>query len=111
MYDITKKESFEKLKKYFQKVEDEIEDYKCLVLGNKKDLMGEREVSFEEAKEYSDEKNAMFRESSALQEFNEDLKDSIGVFIDQVAQSVMEKEQLEYNMQKQSLKGSILKIQ
>ena len=44
--------------------------------------MGEREVSFEEAKEYADEKNAIFRESSALKEFKEDLKDSINVFVD-----------------------------
>lgn len=44
--------------------------------------MGEREVSFEEAKEFADEKNAMFRESSALKEFRDDLKDSINVFID-----------------------------
>lgn len=36
------------------------------MLGNKKDLMGEREVSFEEAKEFADDKNSMFRESSAL---------------------------------------------
>lgn len=55
--------------------------------------MGDREISFEEAKEFADTKNALFRESSALKEFNEDLKNSINIFIDQVAESVIEKEQ------------------
>jgi len=66
VYDITNAETFNNVQKWLQ----EIDRYACenvhkLLVGNKCDLVNERKVKFETAKEFADSYNLIFLETSA----------------------------------------------
>jgi len=66
VYDVTNHETFANVQKWLQ----EIDRYACenvhkLLVGNKCDLVNERKVSTEEAKDFSDQLNIEFLETSA----------------------------------------------
>ena len=66
VYDITRKESFENIPKWFSDVLDIKSNEAVFVLvGNKIDLENERKVSFDEGKKFAEEKNIIFGEVSA----------------------------------------------
>ena len=66
VYDITRKESFDTIPKWFSDVLDIKSNEAVFVLiGNKIDLENERKVTFEEGKKFADEKNIIFGEVSA----------------------------------------------
>ena len=74
IYDITSKESFESIPKWFSDVLNVKNDEAIFALvGNKIDLNDKRVVSFEEGKKLANEKNIIFEEVSAKdgQNFNE----------------------------------------
>jgi Ras-related protein Rab-6A len=74
IYDITSKESFESIPKWFSDVLNVKNDEAIFALvGNKIDLNDTRVVSFEEGKKLANEKNIIFEEVSAKdgQNFNE----------------------------------------
>ena len=74
IYDITNKESFESIPKWFSDVLNVKNDEAIFALiGNKVDLNDKRVVSFEEGKKLANEKNIIFEEVSARdgQNFNE----------------------------------------
>jgi len=74
IYDITNKESFESIPKWFSDVLNVKNDEAIFALiGNKVDLNDKRVVSFEEGKKLANEKNIIFEEVSAKdgQNFNE----------------------------------------
>lgn len=66
VYDITNAETFNNVQKWLL----EIDRYACenvhkLLVGNKCDLVAERKVKFETAKEFADANNLLFLETSA----------------------------------------------
>lgn len=66
VYDITDRESFDNVKQWL----NEIDRYACenvnkLLVGNKCDLESKRQVDFEEAKAFADERGIPFLETSA----------------------------------------------
>jgi Ras-related protein Rab-1A len=66
VYDITDRESFDNVKQWL----NEIDRYACenvnkLLVGNKCDLEAKRQVEFEEAKAFADERGIPFLETSA----------------------------------------------
>jgi len=66
VYDITDRESFDNVKQWL----NEIDRYACenvnkLLVGNKSDLDSKRQVDFEEAKAFADERGIPFLETSA----------------------------------------------
>jgi Ras-related protein Rab-1A len=66
VYDITDRESFDNVKQWL----NEIDRYACenvnkLLVGNKSDLDSKRQVEFEEAKAFADERGIPFLETSA----------------------------------------------
>ena len=74
IYDITSKESFESIPKWFSDVLNVKNDEAIFALvGNKIDLNDKRVVSFEEGRKLANEKNIIFEEVSAKdgQNFNE----------------------------------------
>jgi len=86
VYDITNAETFNNVQKWLQ----EIERYACdtvhkLLIGNKCDLVNDRKISTEDAREFADQFNLVFLESSA--------KDSTNVeeAFTRMAKSIMEK--------------------
>jgi Ras-related protein Rab-1A len=71
VYDITNAESFNNVQKWLQ----EIDRYACenvhkLLVGNKCDLVNERKVKYETAKEFADSYNLIFLETSAKNSTN-----------------------------------------
>eukprot|EP01121_Diplochlamys_sp_Union-15-3_P013489 TRINITY_DN4191_c0_g1_i1.p1 TRINITY_DN4191_c0_g1~~TRINITY_DN4191_c0_g1_i1.p1 ORF type:complete len:209 (-),score=31.46 TRINITY_DN4191_c0_g1_i1:94-720(-) len=71
VYDITNQETFNNVQKWLQ----EIDRYACenvhkLLVGNKCDLVNERKVPFETAKEFADQLNLIFLETSAKNSTN-----------------------------------------
>nr|XP_061809430.1 EF-hand calcium-binding domain-containing protein 4B-like [Nerophis lumbriciformis] len=66
MYDVTLEESFKAVRPWLANVKDAAgEGVQILVLGNKMDMEGEREVSFTEAEHLAQESKVMFYEVSA----------------------------------------------
>ena len=72
VYDITNQYSFDECKNYFSlKIKQNCkENVKVILLGNKKDLENEREVSYEKAKIFADLNNYNFMEISCLKNEN-----------------------------------------
>ncbi|KAK8794836.1 hypothetical protein WA158_001817 [Blastocystis sp. Blastoise] len=66
LYDITYRESFEKIGYYMQSIYDNAdEDVRVILVGNKSDLEDKRAVSYEEGKRLAGKYNISFFESSA----------------------------------------------
>ena len=66
VYDITNKDSFISINKYFEMIKDlKKENSLIFLLGNKKDLNPERKVDKKESQSYANENNFIFHEISA----------------------------------------------
>lgn len=66
VYDVTDRSSFENVSSWL----NDIERYSCTdtvihLIGNKSDLRNSREVTYDEAKEFADERDLLFAETSA----------------------------------------------
>ncbi len=73
VYDITDKASFKDLENWLYEVESHADDNVVqLVVGNKKDLENERQVSTQEGQEYADSLGFKFLETSAKESVNVD---------------------------------------
>ena len=71
MYDISKKESFLKIKDWLKNIyEHKDEDFPILLLGNKCDLEKEREVTKEEGEQLANELKLIFYETSSKEDIN-----------------------------------------
>ena len=75
VYDVTKWDTFLHVKKWLDELKDHAEpDIVIILVGNKIDLVeaneGSREVSTEEAQEFSDKHKLKFQESSAVEDIN-----------------------------------------
>ena len=67
IYDITNRNSFHNLNLWFDELEKNLDlnNLYIYLIGNKADLIQEREVSYEEAKDFADKKNIPYIEISA----------------------------------------------
>ncbi|XP_012504323.1 PREDICTED: ras-related protein Rab-17 [Propithecus coquereli] len=67
VYDVAKKDSFHKAQQWLRDLEKEFRPGEVVVMlvGNKTDLSEEREVTFEEGKEFAESKGLLFMETSA----------------------------------------------
>ena len=66
VYDITRKETFEHIRKWYDEVKlNGSKDICCILIGNKKDLEEQRQVKYEEGKRLAEENNLLFLETSA----------------------------------------------
>jgi Ras-related protein Rab-2A len=66
VFDITSRESFNNIRTWIQDVNESNKFVTTIVLvGNKADLEHKRVISYEEAKKYADENNALYIETSA----------------------------------------------
>ncbi|XP_015273755.1 PREDICTED: ras-related protein Rab-17 [Gekko japonicus] len=71
VYDITRKESFEKAKVWLSELEKEFlqNEIVIILVGNKLDLSEEREVTIEEAKEFAKTNCILYTETSAKSDY------------------------------------------
>ncbi|XP_060007193.1 ras-related protein Rab-17 [Lagenorhynchus albirostris] len=67
VYDVTRKASFCKAQQWLKDLEEEFHPGEVVVMlvGNKTDLKQEREVTFEEGREFAESKGLLFMETSA----------------------------------------------
>ena len=72
VYDIAKRESFNKLTFWINELRDNASEHiSVILLGNKSDLTGEREVATEEAREFAEKQGYFFMEVSAKENDND----------------------------------------
>jgi len=82
VYDITRKETFEEIKKYWYKQikENSTPDIIIAVVANKCDLLDNEEVSEEEGKEFANQIGAIFKSTSCFQNVGiQELFKAIGI--------------------------------
>ena len=71
MYDVTDRSTFKNIKSWVYEVDRYAVDNVCkLIIGNKCDLLQDRVVSYEEAKEFADELDIAYIECSAKDNAN-----------------------------------------
>ena len=74
MYDISNYDSFKHIKNWIQDIKNNlgvpIEKIALIIVGNKSDLVEQRKVTFEEAKQYADEHELPYIETSAKEGIN-----------------------------------------
>ena len=106
VYDISNRKSFENLQAWVDFVNN-IENSNIVIIGNKIDLENHREVSYEEAKQFSDDKNYEFFEVSAKDDtnLNEMLYNSVASlpFFMSINTDGFNKEQIVENLMKENL--------
>jgi len=74
VYDITNPDSFQNVRKWLQEINRYAsENVQKILVGNKADLVSERKVSYEDAKELADELGVNFLETSAKNASNVEL--------------------------------------
>ena len=87
VYDITDKKSFENVITWLNECRDMCyKDILICLIGNKSDLEGKRVISYEEGKNFADENNLLFFETSAKNGSNikECFNESASVLVDKI---------------------------
>lgn len=89
VYDITRKDSLGQAQRWLQELrqENNPEDVVVMLVGNKADLGSEREVTFQEGKEFAESQGLLFMEASAL------LGDQVTELFTAVAQELLQREE------------------
>ncbi len=72
VYDITKKSTFESIVFWLDELKSRVHNVSIALVGNKIDLEANREVTFEEGKEFAEKNNLIFFETSAKTSVNID---------------------------------------
>ncbi|EAR91816.2 Ras family protein (macronuclear) [Tetrahymena thermophila SB210] len=87
VYDITDRNSFEEMTKYyFESTKIQDRKFTYLLLGNKLDKYSNRQVSFNEAKSFSDSYGILFFEVSA--KYNVNIKEAYNQLIEETIQRI-----------------------
>ena len=90
VYDITRKETFDHIIKWYNEVIlNGSKDICCILIGNKKDLEDQRQVKYEDGKRLAEEHNILFLETSAktAENVQECFTVSAERILDQIAKS------------------------
>lgn len=110
VYDISNRESFDNLKIWTEMVETKCNDeIKVLLIGNKLDLDSIREVSTKEGKQYAENNNFFYMETSA----KENLKNEVGEAFEMIITFLSRKEIIKIENQpiKQTLKPVYIPVE
>ncbi|GAB4327580.1 MAG: hypothetical protein Kow0069_34510 [Promethearchaeota archaeon] len=65
LFDVTNRESFEHVPNWLEEVRENVGEIPMVLVGNKADLVGERQVTFQEGKAMADQFGMFYLESSA----------------------------------------------
>lgn len=86
VYDVTRRKTFENIPTWLNELKDQVGEIYTVIVGNKTDLMEEREVSYDEALAFAKELGADYLETSALS--GENVTDLFQMYIDYVIQEL-----------------------
>ena len=91
VYDIAKKESFKRLVYWIKELRDSAsENVKVILLGNKNDLVAEREVALEEAKSFAEERGFYFMEVSAKENTDQCVIRGFNILLNEIVENMSE---------------------
>ena len=96
VYDITDKKSFENVITWLNECRDMCyKDILICLIGNKSDLEGKRVISYEEGKNFADENNLLFFETSAKNGSNiqECFNQSASILVDKIEKGQLKLDQ------------------
>ena len=102
VYDITDKKSFENVLTWLNECRDTCyKDILICLIGNKSDLEGKRVISYEEGKNFADENNLLFFETSAKNGSNikECFNESASVLVDKIEKGQLKLDQASNGIQ------------
>ncbi len=93
VYDVTRKESFHNLKYWLEVVKASASpEAKLLIIGNKSDLINEREVNSSHGEKFASENNGFFMETSAKSNIDNCVEKAFSILIQNIYQRVEERE-------------------
>jgi len=89
VYDVTDLLSFQDVRKWLEEIDkyEAIENVQIMMVGNKCDLVSERTVSYEEAKELANELEVMYMETSAKHSTN------VNMVFEEMAKKIKERQE------------------
>ena len=101
VFDITKRNSFQKLSYWFDKINESCgSTINKILIGNKIDMLENREVSYDDAKKYAEDKDVLYLETSALTNQNDCVQVAFNKIIDDTIDEILknqeELEQVEF---------------
>ena len=102
VYDITDKKSFENVITWLNECRDMCyKDILICLIGNKSDLEGKRVISYEEGKNFADENNLLFFETSAKNGSNiqECFNQSASILVDKIEKGQLKLDQASNGIQ------------
>ena len=109
VYDITDKKSFENVITWLNECRDMCyKDILICLIGNKSDLEGKRVISYEEGKNFADENNLLFFETSAKNGSNiqECFNQSASILVDKIEKGQLKLDQASNGIQIGNFPGS-----
>ena len=111
VYDITQRTSFDALGKWLKEVRDSTNNkYHVLLLGNKVDLEDERNVSQMEGKNYAEENNFKFFETSAKTNQGKTVDLAFQYLIEEITEKVILEERKAFEEEIQLQRKKTLKF-
>lgn len=92
VYDVTRKETYDKIKDWYDEIKSNTKEISMILVGNKIDLVEDREVSTEEGKELAEELNLSYIETSA--KTGENIEDAFRMLALQLIKKEMKSEEV-----------------
>lgn len=110
VYDITSKESFKNMSYWIREVKNNTEEkVKIVIIGNKTDLIGKRQVSVEEARKFADGKGFYYMEVSAKMNYENKVNECVEILTNEIVEGLSEEKlvvaQENFDMRKNNLKN------
>jgi small GTP-binding protein len=92
VYDVTRKNTYEKIKDWYDEIKSNTKEISMILVGNKIDLVEEREVSSEEGRELAEELSLSYIETSA--KTGENIEDAFRMLALQLIKKDMKSEEV-----------------
>ena len=110
VYDVTRKETFDNLEKWINDIEEmSKDDIKVMLIGNKNDLLDEKQVSDEEGLSLAKEKNFFFFETSA--KTGENVENAFNELIKETVMDILQEEKKNEIDDFKGIRDSIINLQ
>ena len=98
MYDITKKNTFDSIKDWYNSIKEVVEDFNLILIGNKCDLKDQRNVSEEEGLKEAEKYKIEYFEASAKEGIN------VEKSIDELLKKIIAKKKEKFKNKKENNK-------